>query len=75
VTRTLRDKPLTKAEIQARWRARRDGKPLPINRAWVQQLVDEALDDLGQSTLPPERRQWEVESWRRRITKALSGEG
>jgi hypothetical protein len=34
---------MTKAQRQRRWRARRDGKPLPHDRWFIKKLVTEAL--------------------------------
>jgi hypothetical protein len=64
---------MTATERQRRWRAKRAGKPLPIDREHVRKVVTAALEALICPMTDEVREQW---AWwaQRRIFAALDGE-
>jgi hypothetical protein len=64
---------MTPTERQRRYRARRAGKPLPVGRDYVHQVIDAASDDLTWPQDADRPGRW-MEFWRKRLRAALDGE-
>jgi hypothetical protein len=67
------DDPMTKAERQRRWRARKAGKPLPVNLAVLRQTVTEALDDLAQPGRSDDDRKSRLAHWQAKLDREFAG--
>jgi hypothetical protein len=50
------DRPMTKTERQRRWRARKAGKPLPVDLNRLHRLVDQALERVAEPGLSDDER-------------------